>query len=600
VYFDSLTLAAVADEIAALCIGGRVQRVVQTGALGVGLEIFGGGRRHQLVISAHPRHARVHLAAEKLSRGIDQPTPLLLLLRKYVLGGRLTAVEVPPLERVIVLSITKEPRRRNAFDLAAGDEPRSHDPDDADDEGEGPAGPSDEALHCELVAELMDQRSNIVLVSDENLVLASAKRVTATMSSRRIESGEPYTLPPRQSKLDPRLATGADLRRAAQGSERTLAQQIVAQYRGVSPQAAREAVFRAAGARDLPAGGEVSWELLAAALRGLFDPLQRVPSLVMAEGQPSAYAPYEPRHLGESRPLATMSAALDAFYTPREGLTAHRQRRERLEAALRDGRERLEKQRAKLEGELARAADLDRLRWEGEMIFAYLHTLTPRQPELVVEGRAIALDPNLSAVENAQARFRAYDKAKGAIEGVPERLAATERQLAGLDELLVLTSLADSYEQLDLLAGEAEQAGFLRPSRRAAGKRGSRSTRAARANPLSLTSSDGLMIYVGRSATQNVEVTFRLGRGEDVWLHTRQIPGAHVIVRREGGDVPERTLVEAAGYAAYYSGARDEAAVDVDVCRRSLVRRIKDGPPGLVAYQAERTLRVAPRRPGSG
>jgi predicted ribosome quality control (RQC) complex YloA/Tae2 family protein len=588
VYFDSLTLAAVADELAALCLGGRVQRVVQTGALGIGLEIYRSGRRHQLVLSAHPSYARAHLAAEKLSRGIDQPTPLLLLLRKYVLGGRLSGVEQPALERILVLRITKEPSARNAALEAAE-----------------PAGMADElmaengeARHCELIAELMDRRSNVMLVSDENLVLGSVKRVTAAMSSRRIEPGQPYSLPPRQNKLDPRSATAQALRQAAQASERTLAQVIVGGFRGVAPQAAREAIFRATGSADLPANAELPWQQLAEELAALFEAGQRRPTLVRRDGRIVAFAPYEPRHLAQGAELVaaeSMSAALEAFYTPLEGLTAHRQRRERLEAALREARARLERQRANLQAELARAGDLERLRWEGEMIFALLHTLEPHQSELLVEGQTIRLDPGLSAVENAQARFRAYDKAKGALAGVPERLAATERQLAALDELLVLVGLADSYEQLALLTSEAEAGGYLRAERR----QGKRLKRPARTAPLTLRSSDGLTIFVGRSATQNVEVTFRLGRGDDLWLHTRQIPGAHVLVRRAGGEVPERSILEAAAYAAYYSGARDEPAVDVDVCRRSLVRRIKDGPPGLVSYQAERTLRVAPRRPAA-
>lgn len=585
-YFDSLTMAAVAAELADLCLGGRVQRVVQTGPLGIGIEIYRGGRRHQLVLSAHPQHARVHLATEKVSRGLPTDTPMLLLLRKYVLGGRLRRVEHSDLERILVLSIAKEPRGRNEHD------------DGEPFDGEADEASADEALEpsfCEIVIEVMERRSNIILVGDDNIVLAAVKRVTAQMSSRQVGPGLPYTQPPRQDKLDPHFATADGIAAVARGSSKTLAAAIVGGYRGVSPQAAREAVFRATGTIEMSADSIAPLDGVAAALRGLFDPAARRPTVIQEGGRVSAYAAYEPGHLGEPTIVPSMSAAIDSFYTPLEGVTANRQRRDLLEHDLHDARARLLKQAENLQAELTRAASLDQLRWEGEMIFSYLHTMVPRQESIDVEGQLIALDPALTAVENAQARFKAYDKAKGALAGVPERLLTTEGQIAAIDELLVLARLAESYDQLVVLSGEAADAGLLRRSPLGGGKKARRQARSA---PLSVRSSDGIPIFIGRSAGQNVEVTFKIGRREDVWLHTRQIPGAHVVVRADGDAVPERTIQEAAAYAAYYSGARDEAAVDVDVCRRRDVRRVPNGPLGLVTYRAAQTVRVAPRKPG--
>src|SRR5262249_37865914 len=111
--FDALTLAAVADELRATIVGGRVQRVLLTSPLSVGLEVYAHRRRWQVLASAHPHCARIHLVNGKLSRGVEHATPLLLLLRKYVLGGRIMAVEQPPLERVLIISIAKERESRN-------------------------------------------------------------------------------------------------------------------------------------------------------------------------------------------------------------------------------------------------------------------------------------------------------------------------------------------------------------------------------------------------------------------------------------------------------------------------------------------------------
>jgi predicted ribosome quality control (RQC) complex YloA/Tae2 family protein len=167
-----------------------------------------------------------------------------------------------------------------------------------------------------------------------------------------------------------------------------------------------------------------------------------------------------------------------------------------------------------------------------------------------------------------------------------------DAQLGGLGQLSALVGVADDYDQLAQLEAEAEEQGYLR-SVNTSGKR----PKFKRLKPLHLRTSEGFDVFVGRSAAQNEEVTFRIGHSDDLWLHVQTIHGAHVIIRREGREVPEQSLREAAGLAAYFSQAREEKAVDVDVSRRSLVRKVPGGPVGLVTYRAEQTLRVVPRAP---
>lgn len=604
-YFDSLTLAAVADELRETMLGGRVQRVVLPGPLSIGLEVYAGGRRHQLIASAHPQLARVHLVRGKLKRGVEQETPLLLLLRKYLLGGRIVAIDQPPLERMLVLSIVKAPDMRNRS-VDEGPETNDEGHADADElaehelDAEPPqlssAPPGAPLLRCDLVIEPQDRRSNIILVDDDNLILDSIKRVTRRMSSRVVLPRQVYEVPPPPERRDPTGATAAGIEAMAAGGKGDLAKAIVATYRGVSPQAAREVVFRAVGRAEARLDEALPFYTVAARLRELFT-APPAPSLVPGPDGPTAYAPYALTHLAGAEAAPGISAALEAYYGAREAMVGHGQRREAIAAQLAAARERLVRQRDQIATELAKAQGLESLRWEGEMIFAFLHELRRGQTSLAVEGRTIALDPRQSPVEQAQERFRQYDKAKSALAGLPERLAAVDGRLAGLDELGVLLALSDEFAQIEQIAREAEELGYLRdhPDPVAARRR----NRATQARPLHLVSAEGFDIYVGRSARQNEEVTFRIGRGDDLWVHVRIIHGAHVVVRSGGREVPEATLVAAAGLAAYFSQARDEAAVEVDLCRRALVRKVPGGPPGLVTYSAERTLRVAPRPPWS-
>jgi predicted ribosome quality control (RQC) complex YloA/Tae2 family protein len=603
-YFDALTLAAVADELRETILGGRIQRVLLTGPLSIGLEVYAHGRRHQLLASAHPQLARIHLVRGRLSRGVTQETPLLLLLRKYLLGGRIVAIEQPPLERMLLISIVKASDIRNReyhpADARPDADPALAPPLDHDDLTEDlepepyesvPPGPP---LRCELVIEPQDRRSNIILVSDDNLILDSVKRVTPRMSSRVVLPRHVYEVPPPPAKRDPARATAAGIADLAETGPSDLARALVAAYRGVSPQIAREVVFRALGRPLARLDEPLPYYTIAARLRELLT-APPAPSVAGPAEAPTAYAPYTLTHLADAQPVGSISAALETFYAARETLTDHGQRRAALGQQLAAARERLAHQHDQISAELDKANELEQLRWEGEMIFAFLHTLRPGQASLEVEGRSISLDPRTSPVEQAQARFRRYDKAKSARAGLPERLVTIATRLAGLDELAALLQLCDDYAQIEQIAQEAEELGYLREHPDPLTAR--RKARPAQLRPLQITSSDGWAIFVGRSARQNEEVTFRIGRPDDLWLHARDIPGAHVIVRGDGPEPPEQTIVEAAGLAAYFSQARAEPAVEVDICRRTLVRKRPGGAPGLVIYRAERSLRATPRPP---
>jgi predicted ribosome quality control (RQC) complex YloA/Tae2 family protein len=591
-YFDTLTLAAVADELRATIFNGRIQRVLLTSPISLGIEIYAHRKRYQVLVSAHPQMARVHLMRGKPSRGVEQVTPLLLLLRKYALGGRVVAIEQPPLERILLLSIAKEFKSRNHTN-----EESDELPDEPPDEPTSHAADEHEILRSELVIEPMDRRSNIMLVDEGNVILESIKRVTPRMSQRVILPNQPYEVPPPQDKRDPRSATASGIRELLQTGQRDLARALVAGYRGVSPQAAREIVYRALGSAQVEMRDDLPWDALAAHMRDLFSaPWQ--PTLVLEDGQPVAYAPYALTHRAGAQPQESISSALEIFYAAREQLTTHHQRRAAVQQQLDEARQRLSHQLEQMQAEQERVANVDRLRWEGEMIFAFMHTLQPGQTTLEVEGETIALDADRSPVETAQARFREYHRAQSGRERLQERQQEASAQLEGLEQLSALLEVADEREQIEQISLEAEEQGYI-PTATQSEKQRNKQRRYGRRKPLHLVSSDGIDIYVGRSAAQNMDVTFRIGRPEDLWLHVRSIHGAHVIVRSGGGDVPETTLREAAGLAAYFSRARNEAAVDVDLSRRSSVRKVAGRTPGLVTYRAEQTLRVAPMPPWS-
>ena len=604
-YFDALTLTAVVQELRATILHGRIQRVLLPDSLSIGLEVYAQRQRHELLISAHPTFARVHLVRGKLSRGVDQATPLLLLLRKYLLGGRIVDIEQPTLERTLVLSIVKDAPRCN-YDTPAqtGHAGESYTAEEI--AGESPtSGPS----KMTLIVETMDRRSNIFLVNSQGKIVECVKRVTSQQSWRVALPNHPYIPLPEQSGYDPHVTEATDIQACCRGKDQPLVKSLVRGFRGVSPLVAREALFRTLG--EIPSGeldlSDDQAATLAITLRTLYyrdEPL----TLASQDGIPAAYAPYRLTHFDDVHEHTSISEVLDQFYTARQNVTAHQQRRGEVEQMLAAARQRLQRILDQLEHEQERAEQLEQWRWEGEMIFAYTHAITPGQSVLVVEGKEIALDPEMSAVENARERFRRYNKARSGLVNIAERLEETRVRLSGGEQLSALLATANDRETIDQIAYEAEEQGYITAGTKLAassakkprkgGSKQRKKQQKVRAKPLHLVSSDGIDIYVGRSSTQNEEVTFRIARPTDLWFHVHGLPGAHVIVRRgASAEIPDTTIREAAGLAAYFSRAYHELEVDVDMTERRQVRHLRGGTPGLVTYQPQETIRVPPKEP---
>jgi predicted ribosome quality control (RQC) complex YloA/Tae2 family protein len=561
-YFDALTMAAVADELRAQILGGRVQKVLLPDDLSIGLEVYAHGERRYLLGSAHPEHARLHLAEEKLRRGVEKPTPFLLLLRKYVRGGRIASIEQPHFERVLHIGV------------------------------QHPEG------NTTLIVEVMGRYSNIILVAEEGLILDSVKRVGPEMSRyRSILPQRLYVPPPPQSKLDPTDVTELRLRDILSDAspESPLWRALVEGIGGVSPLMAREVVYRAMG----DAGAAISQ---VAKISPLLDAFQEMlmtvwehrwqPSIVKRDERMVAFAPYPLTQYDDWEGVESISQAVEAYYGQMVGEDAYAAAKRGAREAIFRAKERVRRRQEALERSRVSQAQVEELRRQGEMILAYAHRIEPGQRELAAPIASdeppllIELDPHLSPVENAQRYFERYKKAKSAAEGIPALLQRAELELRYLDQLEADLDLAANRPEIQEVEASLIEAGYIKKKRRR--------RKMKRSQPLEVESQDGLLILVGKNSRQNEEVTFRRAAPNDLWLHVRGAPGAHVIVKTGGREVPEATLRQAARLAAYYSQVRGSVRVAVDYTERRYVRPIKGAGPGLVTYTQEKTIRVVP------
>jgi len=302
------------------------------------------------------------------------------------------------------------------------------------------------------------------------------------------------------------------------------------------------------------------------------------PSVALEGGRPIAFAPYQLLSFPQVEPVENISAAVERWHAARAAQPrppSDEARRRSFRAALLESQDRLRAKLYSLRQSLSQADEVEALRADGERLLA--------------ETR----------VEEAQRVFERYAKAKAAARDVPALIEATENELRYLDEALTLLDLALTPAELNELRAEWAELGYLGPAK--GGKRPKdRGTRhPGRRKPaapagIRRVGIDGFDVLVGRSGRGNDVLLAKEARPNDLWLHARGVPGAHVVVRSGGRDVPEPVLRRAAALAAGQSQARTAPTVGVDYTLCKYVDRVRGGPPGLANYRGERTLHVPP------
>ncbi|MBW4436108.1 MAG: NFACT family protein [Pleurocapsa minor GSE-CHR-MK-17-07R] len=561
-YLDAFTISALVDELMDTIVGGRIQDSVDVEEDAIGMEIYAGRKRHYLLMSANNQVPRVHLVPEKLRRGLPKPTQLGLLFRRMVEGGIIAHVSQPPWERILMLDI------------------------------EGPEGP------VQIVVEPMERRANVLLLQGET-VQDCMRRVTPAVNRYRVAlPNQPYKLPPPQTtKISPYDLTEdalvAMLATAAVNGQKAQ-QALTASLLGFSPLLAKEVVHRATGDTNTKAEQTNPTHLFDVLSAQMTNFRARTWDAGMAReaGIPRAFSVYPLTSVAGWERTSGISAAMSAYYTAPTGIDSYNAAKEPVHAAIVDALARLRGKEASLESALKDDSEREVLRQSGELILAYQYGLkgqTELRTAYDVDGPelVIPLDAELTPLENAQRYFERYNKAKRALDDVPTLLAETRAEIATLQQLEMDLVLATNWPEID----EVQQA--LQASGQWKGKHVQKMG-GGKTGPLKHVTDDEFLIYIGRNSRQNEQVTFEKGTAADLWLHARGVPGAHVIIKFDGRRVPDEVIVQAAGFAAYYSGLQGESRAEVDVTERRHVRKMRGAGPGMVTYRNERTLNVEP------
>lgn len=570
--YDGLVLRAIAHELSEQLVGGRIEKVYQPLERDLLFTIRNHGRNHRLLLTANASFPRVGLIEDYKGQNPMEPPMFCMLLRKHCESGRITRIEQVGNERVLHIVIEN---RDELGDLT----------------------------ERVLVAEIMGRHSNIILLdTKEQRILDSIVHVNfGTSRHREVLPGRTYVAPPEQDKKNPfdvTLGEFRELREAA--SDLPLEKFLVQAFTGLSPLIGKEVTARAQVSMADLSPADAEWQAFAS-LIGDCREHRYAPTVVWQEDRPKAFSCVGLTHLeGEKKSYASMSQALDTFYAEKSWRDALRQKSQDLEKLLGNELHRNVGKIEKFETAIREAEQAEEYRVNGELLTANLYQIEKGMSEVTVQNFydenlaevTIPLDPALSGNENAQAYFKKYNKVKKSLPILEQQITEARAEIAYLESLLQQLTSAN-MQDLEEIREELAAEGYLKLKQKPLpkGKRPPKQ-KEAQVKPERYLSSDGIEIYVGKNNKQNEYLTMKFAHNSDTWLHTKDIPGSHVVIRAK--EVPETTLLEAAQLAAYYSKSRESSQVPVDFTLVKHVWKPNGSKPGFVLYDNQRTLYVTP------
>jgi predicted ribosome quality control (RQC) complex YloA/Tae2 family protein len=444
-----------------------------------------------------------------------------------------------------------------------------------------------------LVLELVPRYGNVVLLHDRMVVAAAKQFSPAENEARSVQVGLPYEPPPlQQPSLDLARFTRA-LEVAADAKARTRA---LGGYRPEIPRLIAASLVAESDAIPWPSSAQLATWLderarsQLSATEGEPDGLGDVHVYRDAAGavvaaHVVALAQYaELAHARVPSLLDVFAETRSATLRAKRGDATERRRASLLARVAKRARATGEEVAAVM-ARIADAAQRDRLRESGDALFTHLHEIPAGATSFVPATNpalTIVLDPELDVNANAQKYYARYRKAADALPHLEKRREALVARREALDALAFEAERADAPTLPELEADLDELEG--RTPRRAA------QSNAKRRAPLRVDRPSGARIYVGRSPRENVEVTFKIARPDDLWFHARGIPGSHVVLQTAPGSEPhDDDMTAAADLAATHSKARNAPRVEVDYTERKHVRKQRDAGQGMVWYTNART-----------
>lgn len=570
---DGLSLSILITELNTKLIGGRIDKIFQTDKYTLVLWIRQTNENLRLLISVNSKHPRMHFTETLIENPADPPA-FCMLLRKHLEGGRIANISQHSLDRIALIAV----------DFRDGD---------------------GAILTKYLTIELMGKHSNIILTQN-NIIIDAIKRIGTSISrTRQVLPRLEYTYPPGQIRLNLLTTPIADFINTLMTLKSFLVTKGIIQTAiGIGPITAKEIVWRS----GLPASITID-ELdivdviaLGEATESIITQLKAQKSMptviVTPDNQLAGIASFKLEHLIEKNTLHTFSTMSEAVEFT-DGLTGKKQLPEQtiLTKLVTEETNRLQRKKLVLMQELTDATAADSFRQSADILMANLYTIPKGKDQVTLtnlysntatdEQVTININTRLSPLENAQSYYTKYNKLKRAQDLLREQLAQCLQEISYLESIIVALEHSTNSPELADIREELILSGYLK-------KASKRRMSLPASSPLIAISPDGLTILVGKNNRQNDIVTFKQAQYNDIWFHTKDIPGSHVILRSGTQDPSQEAIESAAHLAAYYSKASQSSNVPVDYTRRRYVKKPSGAKPGFVIYDHQNTIYITP------
>ncbi len=571
---DACFLTYLTREIGQVLEGARVEKVYQPGKDEILLNLRAPALRTKLLFCCTPNCARITLT-EKDAENPAQPPLFCMVLRKHLTGARVERVYMPQFERAVFIEFLG----KNDFF---------------------------EPVKKYLIFEILGRTSNLVLIDESGKIIDSIRHVDIT-AGRQMLPGLKYEPVIPQEKKPFAEADAGDLHPLT-ATDKPLWKAIMDHYSGISPIVARELAFQSAGRIDAPADG-LTPNQRAALEKTLTETAERlaqnlcVPTAVRESGS-GKWIDFSFFPIGQYGPSAETIAypspvtlIEDYFEKSAEDVRLKQKTRD-VEQLLTRTSARIERTMRVRQKELEDGKKADHYRICGELLQSNLHKAQTGMTEVTVENYydncaplQIPLRPDKSPQQNAQLYFKKYNKAKTSARVVAELIRQDQEDLSYLDSVFLALCDCESTADVDQIREELIRTGFSKNRRKSNGRS------ATPSKPRKFISSTGLTILVGRNNVQNDQLTVKLSRKDDLWLHTKNIHSAHVLIQSGGKEIDDQSILEAASICAYYSKGKTAPKVEVDYCPVSHVKKPGGARPGMVVYDNYYSVLVEPKLP---
>ncbi len=548
---DGIYFSNIVKELSSELLGSKVNKITQPEEDTVILHMRGITGNRKVILTSNSSYARVHFTEEPKENPMKAPL-FLMVLRKHLVGSRLESLTQVDGDRILNF-------RFIGFDEFGYDQ------------------------EFILSVEMMGKHSNIILYREkEGTIVDCIKHVSSLKNSyRTLLPGKTYVTPPASGKLNPLSYTDEEFKNSAD-LDQFDEDFFFRVFAGVSKRTSHfihelyhEDEKLSFVRKMLTSIGESSQFYLLKNEKEYLD----VTSYPFREDYEEFISP---------------SLALETFVKEKDLRDRIKSKTSDLQKILNNNLHRVRKKIDLLEKSIEDSADKEEFKLKGELLSANVYAIKPGMDKITVlnyynnEDMVIPLNKSKSVSQNIENYYNKFNKKKRAeVMALGQKILALEEEDYLMSTLLSLDNLENETEIQDI-RNELMLAGYLRFK-----KTGNKKPKASK--PLNFVSSEGIDLYVGKNNTQNDFLTTKFANRHDTWLHTKNIPGSHVIIR--GDSFSEETLLEAANLAAYYSKGNKSTKVPVDYTLVKNVKKPSGSKPGMVIYSTNRTLYVDPEVP---